>query len=224
MKKIFNAVGNFIKNTPIHVVLIAAALLLLIGTVLTMSTVLGKYTTQERMYGTFSVSNRLASRFALQEHEAVKGEDGSYTLHPTALVTENTYKLIPGLTIPKDPYISVENKTSIPAYIYFEVVEDNVSSSVSYSVNGTLWTLLSGVTGPNGGAVYTYSAGLVDSTSSGLDRIPILADNSFSLPPTPITGEAECLKFYGYMIEPTTSTATAEATFTGTVIDPEPQD
>ena len=224
MKKFFNAIGNFIRNTPMHVIIIAAALLLMIGTVITMSAVLGKYTTEERMYGTFSVSNRLASRFALQEHEAVQGEDGSYTLDMSSVVINNSYQLIPGLTIPKDPYISVENKTSVPAYIYFEVVEDNVSSSVSYSVNGTLWTLLSGVTGPNGGAVYTYSAGLVDDTSAGLDLIPILSDNSFSLPPTPITGEAECLKFYGYMIEPTTSTATAEATFTGTVIDPAPHD
>ena len=210
------AIGNYLRTTPPHVILIAAALLLLIGVAITASTVFGKYTTEDRIYGTFKVSSRLASRFALQEHEAVQGEDGAYTLDTNSLVTTNVYKLIPGLTIPKDPFISIEDKTSIPAYIYVEVVPASVSPSVNYSVDATVWQELSGVTGPHGGQVYTYRAGLVDDQSSGLDHIPILTSNSFSLPPLPITGTRETLTFYGYLIEPTTASATAAATFTGT--------
>ena len=216
MKKVFKAIGKYLRETPPHVIVLAVALLLLIGAVITASTVLGKYTVDTRIYGTFEVSTRLAERFALQEHRAVQGEDGSYTLHPTDLVTTNTYQLIPGLTIPKDPYIAIVDKTSIPAYIYVEVLPTLVSPSVSYGINTMYWTQLTGVTGPHGGQVYSYAAGLVDNNSTGLGNIPILAGNSFSLPPTPITGADECLTFYGYLIEPTSASATATATFTGT--------
>ena len=217
MKKFFKAVGSYLRSTPPHVIIIGTALILLIAVVITASTVLGKYTTEDRVVGTFQVSNRLAARFALQEHKAIQGTDGSYTLHATELVKSNTYELIPGLTIPKDPYISVTDKTSIPAYIYLEVLSSSVSAEVTFSVNGTVWTLLDGVTGPHGGDVYTYSAGLVDETTSGLDRIPILTGDSFTLSRLPITtGSREVLTFYGYMIEPTTETATAASTFTGT--------
>ncbi len=220
MKKVFKAIGNYLRSTPPHVIIIAAALLLLIAAVITTNAVLGKYVTETRVVGSFQVSSRLADRFALQEHAAVQGEDGSYTLHSTNLVTTNTYQLIPGLTIPKDPFISVTNKTSISAYIYLEVIDSSVSPAVSYSVNSSVWTPLTGVTGPHGGDVYVYSAGLVNDHSSGLDHIPILTGNSFTLPPTPITGAREVLMFYGYMIEPTSASATAEATFTGTPITP----
>ena len=219
MKKVFKAIGNYVRSTPLHVILIAAAVLLLAAVVITGNTVLGKYITEDAVHGTFTVSKRLASRFALQEHKAVQGEDGSYTLDET-LVTTNTYQLIPGLTIPKDPYISITDKTSIPAYIYVEVVNSSVADAVDYDIDTTKWTLLDGVTGPHDGAVYTYYAGPVDNSTSGRGSIPILANNSFTLPPLPITGEREVLTFYGYLIEPTSDSATAAETFTGTYSTP----
>ncbi len=219
MKKVFKAIGNYVRSTPLHVILIAAAILLLVGVVITANTVLGKYVTEDHVVGTFTVSKRLAASFKLQEHTAVQGADGSYTLDET-LVTTNTYQLIPGLTIPKDPYISISGKTSIPAYIYVEVVNSSVVNTVDYDIDATKWTLLDGVTGPHDGAVYTYSAGLVDNSTSGLGSIPILANNSFTLPPLPITGEREVLTFYGYLIEPTSDSATAAETFTGTYSTP----
>ena len=153
MKKVLKSIRNYLRTTPVYVYLIAAALLLLIATVITANVVFGKYTTEDRIYGTVAVSNQLATRFALQEHQALQQEDGSYVLDADSLVTTNTYQLIPGLTIPKDPFISIENKTEIPAYLYVEVVPDSISPSVSYSVNTTLWQLLTGVTGPHGGQV-----------------------------------------------------------------------
>ena len=215
MKKVLKAIRNYLHSTPAHVYVIAAALLLLIATVVTAGVVFGKYTTEDRIYGTLEVSNRLATRFALQEHEAVQQENGSYALDSDSLVTTNTYELIPGLTIPKDPYISIENKTTIPAFLYVEVVPDSISPAVSYSVNTALWQLLTGVTGPHGGQVYTYYIGPVDDQTAGLSQIPILTGNSFSIPPLPITGTRECLTFYGYLIEQTSASATAAATFTG---------
>ena len=71
MKKVLKSIRNYLRTTPVYVYLIAAALLLLIATVITANVVFGKYTTEDRIYGALEVSNRLATRFALQEHEAV---------------------------------------------------------------------------------------------------------------------------------------------------------
>ena len=62
----------------------------------------------------------------LTEHIATRNPDGSYTLNgeevlaselPANAEPVNTYQLIPGLDIPKDPHVIVANKTSIKSYL-----------------------------------------------------------------------------------------------------------
>ena len=214
MKKICQAFKRYFQTMPRHMKVLMAAILLFSLSILTMRAVIGKYVFTKATAGTFVAGAQLAESFRLQEHEAVQAEDGHYTLG-SAVVTTNTYKLIPGLTIPKDPYVSIIGKTDIDAYLYLEVIEDSLAAQLTYEIDDTTWTLLSGMTGPHGGALYTYAAGLVNDQSTGLDHIPVLKNNSFSLTPIPVTGSTEALKFCGFLVEPTGAEATAAAAFTG---------
>lgn len=215
MKKIYLGLKNYFKTMPGGMRIILTATVLLGAVILTSHLALGKYVKRDSRPGELVVGAKLADSFKLVEHEAVRNEDGSYTLD-SALVTSNTYKLIPGLTIPKDPYIAISTKTPIKAYLYLEVIEEEISSKLSYEINDTDWTLLSGLTGPHGGAVYAYRDGLlIDNLTPDLDHISILKDNSFSLSRTPVTGTSEALRFCGYLVQPTETDTTAAEAFNG---------
>lgn len=215
MKKVLHAIKQYFKTMPRHMKILLTAIVLLCLVTATANTVIGKYVFDKEVNGTFVANAKLADTFKLLEHQAVQGTDGSYTLNNGSVVNANTYQLIPGLTIPKDPYVAITGKTAIGAYLYLEVIEDSLSAQLTYAIDTTKWTLLSGVVGPHGGAVYTYAAGLIDNQSTGLDHIAILSGNSFTLTKTPITGSAEALKFCGYLIQPASGEATALAAFTG---------
>lgn len=100
----------------------------------------------------------------LKEHKATADTDGVYTLG-TDLVTTNTYKVIPGINIPKDPFVKVTG-VDVPAYLFIEVVGldkapfvktvdgETASGDINASVN-TSWKKTD-ITGPNGGVVYIY--------------------------------------------------------------------
>ncbi len=211
MKKAFSAVKKYLAAMPKNAKLLLAAALLLCAVGLTGRVAVGKYISGKVTQGDLYIGSQLATSFKLLEHEAVQQTDGSYTLG-AAEVTSNTYKLIPGLTIPKDPYISIVGKTPVSAYLYLEVIEQDIG--FDYTVDSAYWTSL-GVTGPHGGAVYAYTGGLIDDTSAGLDRIPILAGNSFTLGSTPVTGGTEALRFCGFLVQPTDTETTAAAAFNG---------
>lgn len=91
--------------------------------------------------------------FKLYEHKAIMNEDGTYTLGNEE-VDGNDYKVIPGIDILKDPTILIKNKTSIPAYLYLEVVGD-CSAYFNYDIDSN-WEKLEGVTGNNTGNIYVY--------------------------------------------------------------------
>ena len=136
----------------------------------------------------------------------MQGGDGSYTLDPNVTVTSNTYKLIPGLTIPKDPYITITGKTSVDAYLYLEVIEVNKAVQLSYTIDSGYWTPVDGIAGPHGGSVYYYNRTpgngyKINDQTTGLSAIPILTSDSFRLGKLPITGSTESLKFCGYLVQ-----------------------
>ena len=148
------------------VVLIAA---LAIGLTVGLSS--AKYKTEKNMAGNVKFSATLAQSIELLEHKATRGEDGSYTLEEETTGEGQTYMLMPGVDIPKDPYIVVTGKTSIPAWLYVEVFAYATETTngetevvafpeeVTYEltadweavkVNGTQKT------GPNGGLLFYY--------------------------------------------------------------------
>ena len=159
-----------------------------------------KYIASAELSGKVTFQASLAEAFRLTEHNALRGADGSYTLG-SAEVTNNTYMVMPGVDIPKDPALIVLNKTAVDAYLYAEVLETDLPATVTYSVADT-WLPLS-ISGAHGGTLYVYKTVL---TQDDTERTyPILADSLLTVSESfdPLGTSDFNLKFYGYMAEKT---------------------
>ena len=168
--------------------------------------------------------------FTLQEHEVTQAADGTYTkgtnLLPTDTKAGNSYNLLPGTEVPKDPFITLKGKTAAPAYLYLEVVgTDNFTayddatkagSDVTYALTDK-WEELTGVTGANGGKVYVYKVAannyiVDDKTFADSYTIQILQDNQIVVGKNlNIAKDINLeLKFYAYLAQSTVMTKDAE--------------
>lgn len=144
----------------------------------------GKYVTQQKLEGNLQITANLG-KVTLQEHQAEKDENGKYTLTGTA-VSANAYTtVLPGLDIPKDPYVTVTNKSPIPAYLFVEVW-DNIPLTligseqkklIDYTVDTTNWKMIGTYGGKN---VYVYTGGTGDAKqiTANLAKTRILADDT----------------------------------------------
>lgn len=132
----------------------------------------GKYITTIEKESTVSFTANLAKDVILQEHLAVRQLDGSYQLGEK-VVKGNSYKLIPGLDIKKDPHIIIQDKTPIPAYLYIEV-ESTLDTPVTYEIDDSIWNELEGVPG-----VYYYKDAIDENFSE--NPIYILKDNQITV-------------------------------------------
>ena len=148
-------------------------------------------------------SGKLASVFSLQEHKAVQKPDGTYELG-TEVVYSNSYYVLPGVAIPKDPYFTLNKQTKIEAYLYVEIIDNLGSKDLSYSLTND-WKAL-GVKGAKGGDVYVYSGGTnaakkitKDFNQNPIkilkdDQITVSNDNKSSLGTVNVS-------FYGYLAQ-----------------------
>ena len=138
----------------VRLILLVAVLSVILGSLI--GGVAAKYIWSTEFSGKVTFSAKLAESIVLLESEAIKNNDGSYTLNTAKPVSENSYTLLPGLDIPKDPYITVHRKTPIAAYLYVEVVEskDYREGILQYSLDDR-WKKLD-IAGKNGGQVYVY--------------------------------------------------------------------
>lgn len=157
----------------------------------------------------------LAQEFDLYEHKAIPQDNGSYALDSTTEVTSNSYTVIPSTDLPKDPTISITNKSSVPAYLYVEVVDGlGTNSGLSYAVDSTYWTKLDNVDGAKGGTVYYYSVvenGIVNNTNAP-STVPVLEDNKVSVGDTVSIGDGGIkLEFYGYLAQASAGDSPAAA-------------
>ena len=105
--------------------IIALACLLVLAISAAIGGGLAKYTQQVKSEGTGAafeagLFEKESGSFKLEELKNIMGTDGAYDMENTK-VTGNTYFMIPGTQIVKYPFISYENKTDIPAYMYLEV-------------------------------------------------------------------------------------------------------
>ena len=150
------------KRSPLVTVgiLVVALLSVLIGSAI------GKYVTTVPVPGKVTFHANLGT-ITLQEHAVVRNPDGSYSLTEDIATADkngnfNAYSLLPGVDIPKDPFVKIENKSPIEAYVFVEVVDTLAETKngttytpITYTVSSD-WLKLEGVTGKNGGAVYVY--------------------------------------------------------------------
>ena len=169
-----------------------------------------KYIKDVPFTGNVTFKADLAETFILTESEATRKTDGTYSLDTTTSTDKNPYTLMPGVDVPKDPKITIEGKTVVPAYLYVEVLEsENFPATVTYSM-AEGWIDLE-ITGPKGGKVYVYGT-VLDGTTPDL-TIPILENDTLKVSQNLLRGTTAAMTFYGYMAQQV-SGRDEKATFT----------
>jgi len=126
-----------------------------------------KYIKDVPFEGQVTFTAALAESLTLTESEANRNPDGTYSLDTSKPVENNTYTLMPGVDVPKDPKITIKGKTAIPAYLYVEV-NSTLPEGVTYALTGK-WTLLEGHSN-----VYYYN----DVLPTGDSTVQILNNNT----------------------------------------------
>lgn len=163
----------------------------------------------------------MVETFELKEHAVIRQTDGSYILGTADAPKDaqsgqygNDYEVLPGVELPKDPYITISGKTEAPAYLYVEIVGALDTAIFDWAVDTDNWTELTGVTGQNGGKVYVYkNSTIINNETTGLETINIIANNKVKVKNADTASIAEAgitLEFYGYMAQASIGTA-AEA-------------
>ena len=148
---------------------------------------------------TVTIQADLAKDFKIVESEVSRNELGEYSLISGTETSENDYILMPGVDIPKDPKIVITGKTALPAYLYVEVVDTHTDSAVTYEL-ADWWTLLTDVTGPNGGKIYVYNETLNGSTAD--ITVQILKGNTvFVSQNLKHNGASFSIKFHAYLLQ-----------------------
>lgn len=132
------------KQGKLTVLIIALSLVVVGATVA--GVVSAKYIKQIRTDGSITVSAKLADSIEVKEHQATRNTDGTYTLG-TSEVTSNSYMLMPGVDIPKDPFVRVTGYTGMPAYLFVKVESSLPEGVVDFEVDTSIWTALTGVDG-----------------------------------------------------------------------------
>lgn len=204
------------KKTSRYSKLIVAAVILLL--VACIGGIAAKYVRDYDDIGTLTLSAELKETVELQEHKAVWQQDGSYTLKNDEEdaaqhehTTGNDYTVLPGVDIPKDPQLYLEDKTAIPVYLYVEMAESHMPATVTYDVEDCWMPLLDGdsnqVTGRNGGLVYVYTTdgsnpAVVDDAIGEDVTIPIIKENLLKVSDTAdMTGTNFSLHVFAYMAQ-----------------------
>ena len=152
------------------------------------------------------------TEFNLKEYGVEADNKGGYTKNNDVITAVagaekgNSYKMVPGLEIPKEVFVELKRNNETPAYLFVEVVAKDMTD-YTYSVDATKWVALNGVTGAKGGAVYVYGA---DSAATPIGKVET-AQNYTILTGNKVTANAELTKeegtltFYAYISQATVS-------------------
>lgn len=163
-----------------------------------------KYRTQIMRTGETTWRTQLAAGFTLVMNDTKMEPDGSYTAG-TDFVTEGSNYLIPGAEIPCIPVLHITDKSDIPCYLYVEVLANDEEGKAVYELTDD-WTLLSDVTGVDGGEIYVYQNGAKLTSEIGSDvRIPLLKSGIRADKVPALQGGD--ISFCGYLLQVTEGTA-----------------
>ena len=149
--------------------------------------------------------------FTLWEHEAVAEDDGTYSLN-TNEVQGNSYDILPGVNIPKNPTVDVVNLEEY-AYLYIKVTGVPMTTGLTATIDPTNWTAL----GASYPGVYVYSgANAVNNIIKATDAAKktftatILKDNQIVVASNYAgTSDNITLEFTAYMVQATGNGANA---------------
>lgn len=185
--------GKSARLRTVLLIGIAALLAAVIGV-----TVGAKYVKEIRIPCTLIIRAGLADKVAVLEHEPLRQPDGTYQLDQSKEVSESEFVLMPGVDAARDPFVRIERKTDIPAFVYVEVVS-TLGDKAGFTLTDA-WKKLDGVTGQNGGEVYAFEDMLSSDDKEDIE-LPLFEDEAVTVSHTYIAeGEAETnLSFYPYM-------------------------
>ena len=163
----------------------------------------GKYITTIQKPGTVTFNAKLAENDMLVESRINRKADGTYETTSETITGAQSYTLIPGLDVPKDPHIVITGKTNIPAHLYIEVVDNTPNGALRYSLTSS-WISSSRTAKVAGAAVYVYSTDGSNPAQITTDqkKIFILQDNKIYVDQGLLSGaESNGLTFYAYLEE-----------------------
>ena len=133
------------KSSSVSKALMLATVFVLVIGVSVAGTLAWLSAQSETVTNTFTSAELFAdpsAQFTLWEHQATDDDkDGRYTLTAEE-VTVNTYDILPGINIPKDPTVDVVELEE-NAYLYIKVT-DTLPEGLSYSIDAGNWEPLTG--------------------------------------------------------------------------------
>lgn len=122
-----------------------------------------------------------AKEFTLWEHQAVLQADGTYELNSTE-TRANTYEILPGVDIPKDPTVDVVDLLE-HAYLYIKVSGLPMPAGLTATVDTNNWELLAGYKD-----VYVFKGQYATGKSATNNVIPATDDEKLSFTVNILTG------------------------------------
>lgn len=175
------------KNRIKRYILLAVGIAAVISVVMLTAGLHAKYVRKVSLNGSVEFASELAQGITLDESKAEITDSGRYELK-SERVSANSYKVMPGVNIPKDPKITITGKTGIPSYLYVKVEKEDIPDTVTYSLNDK-WQELDGIED-----VYVYTGDNFD------EPIEILKDNILKVSQT-YDGEEFGLDFTAYLYQ-----------------------
>lgn len=178
---------------------------------------------------------KLADSMTLNEHKVVadtygdyfyakKGADDKYVRvqnrEEAEVVTSNSYTVMPGMILPKDPTITITGKTTAPAFLYVEVVGALNEAYEWEMADG--WTEISGLTGAKQGKVYVYKDILTNAAGEP-SSFGIINENKITVPENLTenwNNSTETLTFYAYLAQTNAGGGSAEEAYEATFLQP----
>ena len=156
--------------------IVGILLMLTLLTTCMLSRLHAKYIVYDSRYDSARVASAGIGKLELWEHEAKETAENSgvYELDNKKTVTKNEYKkVLPGVDIPKDPYIELEISGSEVSYeLYVKVVKSTpFPDSVTFALTND-WELVDSADG-----IYKYKSVFEAGTAYQGVKIQILKDN-----------------------------------------------
>ena len=197
------------KNVKKTLLLSVCALILVAATVMGTMAYL---TAEDSVTNTFAATTLITDEddFVLKEHKLITTEDKKLALDEQTEVQENNYPVLPGVNLPKDPFVRVTVQSD--AYLFLEV-ENNLPAGMTFTVDTTKWDPLMGEDGSQvkrgSNLIYVRKAGII-TPAEDPEILNILTNKTVEVAndfdPSTLTGaeaESKTLSFYGYLVQAT---------------------
>lgn len=160
---------------------------------------------------------KLADGMTLTEHLVAADANGDYfyvdktdatqeaaTDADKVVVQKNSYTVMPGMTLPKDPTITITGKTAAPAYLILEVINE-LPAAYNVPLESAWKAIMNGeshVTGNHGGKLYVYNDAV--NTETGDKTYGIIVNNEITVSNeenVDLNTESKKLEFYAYLAQ-----------------------